>query len=373
MPDENLVTFRQISFRIQIIIMATLGGFLVEQYEIINQINHAIPNLKKMGTANYTNAKVQNRLTALEKLWERCQILNIKLRKVATETDQKGEDYFIKGEFLTAEDTYNTTADYMIDVLDCLNKEVNQSTAVRQDGGDSTILHAAAATGFSVPSLSRMEIPEFSGDRLEWENFRDMYESLIKNNASLSKVTRLQYLKMKLKSDAAALLRHIKITEANFDAAWKALTDEYENTRLIINSHLQAIIDIPAMKYETASSLRSLRDITNSSVDALRNLDCPVDTWDDLLVFLLVRKFALCTRQEWQMTLGDSYTPPTLKSLIDFISKRIRGLDDKSPSIVIINNAKPRTINAKVHSASVQEFGSSREKCPTSKPSSVSV
>ncbi|XP_012230246.2 uncharacterized protein [Linepithema humile] len=343
--------------------MATLKELLKQQDIQTGQISRAITNLKKIGVTNYTVYKVKHRLESLEKLWEKVQLVNVQLIQKASEEERNQLDYFKEDTFLLAEEEYLEASDYMADIIESLSANLPANRSNPGLSGDASLMNTTTASN-SAMKLSRIELPEFSGDRLRWTYFRDMFETLVINNSSLNNVTRLHYLMSKLKGDAALLLRNFKISEDNFEPAWKALTDEFANTRLIINSHLQAIVDLPIVRAESASALRNLRDVTRSSIDALSNLGRPVDKWDDLLIFLLTKKLPSRTRQEWQMELGDSYEPPTFDAFLKFISKRIRGLDDDNPTNTSDTvSGKSCTTKAKIHTASQSSAQDSR-KCP---------
>lgn len=80
------------------------------------------------------------------------------------------------------------------------------------------------------------------------------------------------------------------------------------------------------MKTESVTELKRLRDITNASLSALKNLKRPVEHWDDLLVYFLVQKLSARTKRERNLRLGISKDYPTYAKLIEFVTERIRGL-----------------------------------------------
>ncbi|XP_076301700.1 uncharacterized protein LOC143219711 [Lasioglossum baleicum] len=333
--------------------MDDLQRVIVEQERTITQIERALPNLKKVGVQNYTTAKVKNRMKALDVLWDRCQQLDTQLHQESTEADRIDLNYFATDAFSKAEDVYLTTTDYMSEILHTLTNHPSTHTA-----GDDSKDHTKGVTGRKT-KLSRIDVPTFSGVRIEWEDFRDMFQSMVINDETLTNVERLHYLKASLTGAALKLLSNIRITESNFTHAWKKLNDEFENTRLLITTHLSAIADTPVMKYETADGLRALRDTADSSITALKNLGRPVDNWDDWLVHTLSQKLAPRTRHEWNLKLGESYDPPTWEQFIAFINTRMRGLDGPSTGT---SNAS-RTV-AKTHIATVQPNSATTNKCP---------
>ncbi|EZA55219.1 hypothetical protein X777_05205, partial [Ooceraea biroi] len=53
-------------------------------------------------------------------------------------------------------------------------------------------------------------LPKFSGNYLEWETFRNTFESLVANNEVLSNTQKFHYLKSGLSGDAALLIANLK-------------------------------------------------------------------------------------------------------------------------------------------------------------------
>jgi hypothetical protein len=89
----------------------------------------------------------------------------------------------------------------------------------------------------------------------------------------------------------------------------------------------------------TKSSPVNILDRTKEEVRALEALGCPTQYWDDILVFMTLRRLDDPTRYEWQIDLTNSdkqrklvdaaYTPvlPTFQQLELFLDHRIRALE----------------------------------------------
>lgn len=121
--------------------------------------------------------------------------------------------------------------------------EINDSMAavIEQAGGNSSVVTANASTPAGHVRLPKIELPKFDGNLQKWLNFKDLFDTCIIKEASLSNVERLHYLKACLHGDAEHLLRNISVTEHNFTIAWELLTQRYDCTRRLIKSHLRAI------------------------------------------------------------------------------------------------------------------------------------
>ncbi|KYN23208.1 hypothetical protein ALC57_04374, partial [Trachymyrmex cornetzi] len=179
--------------------------------------------------------------------------------------------------------------------------------------------------------LPRIALPKFSGKITDWENFRNMFESLVACNDTLSNTQKFHYLKTSVTGDAAIMISNLKISEANYESAWQLLIEEYDDKQTLVYTHLHAFAHLPIMKTENVNDLRKLHAVA-SSLAALKNLERPVDTWDDLLVYIMSQKFSPRTRNEWNLKRTEFAELPSYKNLNEFLTMRIRGLSDLADS-----------------------------------------
>jgi len=94
--------------------------------------------------------------------------------------------------------------------------------------------------------------------------------------------------------DAGTVISLLETLDANYSVAWNLLKERYDNKRVIVQTHIRSIIDLPIMSKENAR----LRQIANGAarhVHALKALKCPTDAWDDLLVCILGSKLDTTT------------------------------------------------------------------------------
>ena len=299
-----------------------LSSLLTEQRIQIEQLKRVLINFKKLPKANLTLPKTEGRLANLEKLWEKCESLHVRISQTATQEEIETSSYFRTDEFLTAEDAYLDAADHIQDVLGKLR---GNNVLPTRRGNDSSI---HGSDGGTIMQLPRIGLPKFSGKSTEWESFRGMYESLVAQSDVLTNVQKLHYLKNSLEGEAALLISTIKVSDTNYAIAWDRLVAEYENQSAIIYANIHAFFDLPIMKSESVTELKRLRDQVSSSLVALSNLERPVEHWDDLLVYVISQKFSPRTRNEWSLLRGKSDRYPTYKEIHDFMTERIRGLSE---------------------------------------------
>lgn len=125
------------------------------------------------------------------------------------------------------------------------------------------------------------------------------------------------------------------LTDAN-TVAWNLLRDRYDNKQVIVQAHLKAIIELPSITKENASELRQIADSAARHIQALKALKRPTDSWDDLLVYLLVSKLDATTAREWQSPLTGTELP-TLKHFLDFLAHRSQVLESTAKSANIFS------------------------------------
>ena len=81
-------------------------------------------------------------------------------------------------------------------ITDTLNPQVSTSLSpagILPAGKPVDVTQAKEQASFY--QLTRLDIPVFNEDLLDWPNFHGMFVSLVYNNTSLSKVLKLQLLK----------------------------------------------------------------------------------------------------------------------------------------------------------------------------------
>lgn len=97
------------------------------------------------------------------------------------------------------------------------------------------------------------------------------------DNAKLTKIEKFQYLKSSLSGEVADAIESLELSEENFDVAWKILESRYDKLHVIVQAHIQSILEIPCTKKESYKELRQLLNITTKHINPLKALKRPVD------------------------------------------------------------------------------------------------
>lgn len=146
--------------------------------------------------------------------------------------------------------------------------------------------------------LPKLNLPTFAGKYKGWSPFKDTFTSIIHNHVTLSGAQKLQYLRASLTGDAFNIISSLEISDHNYAVAWETLLHRYDNKRVIVQTHIKAILGLPVASREGARDLRQLMDSASRYVLALKALQRPVDSWDDLLLHILTAKLDSVTLRD---------------------------------------------------------------------------
>lgn len=195
---------------------------------------------------------------------------------------------------------------------------------------DGSLVHEVTMSGGfkSEIKLVNLDVTDFYGDYLDWPSFRDIFNSLVHSNKSLTRDQKFQYLKKSLKGDARNLVIHLPSAEIYYDTAWQILVDRYHNKRALVNNYLEILTEQPKLISNSAKSIRSMIDTTNEALFGMKAFSVDSTHWDPIVVHLLSKKFDSETRVAFEQFLGGSKEVPTVEQIMTFLNTRFRILDE---------------------------------------------
>lgn len=301
------------------------------QREIKNVIEKAFSNYKKTPRERLTVEYVETRLELLESSWQSFHENHKKLYESHSSEEIDESTYVTAEVYDKTEDTYICYKSLLKTVR---NKLVSKSEKPQHNPSAST------ADKQSAVKLPRISIPTFSGKYSEWTTFRDLFISLVHKNESLDNVQRLHYLKGHLSGEAAQLVRHTPVTDANYNECWSLLEKRYDNKKYLSNCILKRLFGLRRLNSESASGLKELLDTTVDCLNALRNLGINVSTWDIIVIHVVTYKLDSETRKQWELFISGDDALPTIDQLKTFIEKRFRALEFVEPRKYTQNNTQ---------------------------------
>ncbi|XP_061728871.1 uncharacterized protein LOC133533829 [Cydia pomonella] len=297
--------------------MSTTEQLLSLLQDTANILQKTQTNLKKCSKARLTRGYLESRLKNIEHYWSIFQSAHQDLLKCTPTERRMDIPYLVNEDYYIHEDLYFCLSGDIKDMLSSFSSGKCNHTAT-----DSSI------TGDKV-KLPRVQPPVFSGSYEDWPTFQDIFESLIHNNSSLTNVVKLHFLKNSVSGEAQALLKHIQVTDANYEEAWKTLKNRYGNKRIIVNAIMKRLFSQKKLYSQTANQIKSLLDTTTECLNSLSNLKVSVESWDPMIVHLIVSKLDTETHKDWEEYSFKS-TPddlPKWSELRTFLETKFRTLE----------------------------------------------
>ena len=202
--------------------------------------------------------------------------------------------------------------------------------------GDSTPHSSSCAEMKSSVVLPQINLPKFKGDHESWLEFRGTFEALIHNNELLSNMQKYHYLKASLEGTAAQIIRPTPFTADNYEAAWTALCEEFDNSKLLIHQHVSALFHLEFDGKEKSSSLKKIVNEVSQHLRCLEMLGLEsADLGNLLLIHLIKNKLDNNTAQEWEKQVNKTGKKnvtakvqcPSWVELKDFLKERATMLE----------------------------------------------
>lgn len=177
--------------------------------------------------------------------------------------------------------------------------------------------------------LPTIQIKTFTGKYEDWEEFKDIFRSCYcSDNNKFDECQKLLYLKTHVQGEPLGLIKNLKSTNENFQAAWDLLEERYQHPGKTFKAHVDAFLDIEPFEMESAKSLKHLLDTTNASLAALNAMEVPLAPANPLLVHLLERKLDEDTLGKWAEDQKGSKSIPTYDKFEKFLIMRINILEN---------------------------------------------
>ncbi|CAH2004051.1 unnamed protein product [Acanthoscelides obtectus] len=203
---------------------------------------------------------------------------------------------------------------------------VNES--IKSDGGSnksevsarSRITHQNVNENLNV-RLPTIDLPKFDGRSDKWLEFRDTFESLIHLNDHITDIQKFHYLRASLVGDAANILVSLEFSSYNYQNAYKALKERYNNEKVLVHQHIQGIFNIEKIMRESASELRKIIDTLSKHLRSIVQLGQPIDNWDALIIFIVTSKLPKVTNQDWEKQ-NKKFRGPTIEKFREFLIDR---------------------------------------------------
>jgi len=116
---------------------------------------------------------------------------------------------------LQKQNKYNDDALESLMILE-QNIEASESPAISGRRGSVASSGSDPSAHSSNVHLPKIQIPKFSGDLLQWQEFWDIYKATVHDDHALSKVQKFSYLRGCLHGEAFSMVQGYQLSEANY-------------------------------------------------------------------------------------------------------------------------------------------------------------
>ena len=183
--------------------------------------------------------------------------------------------------------------------------------------------------------LPKLEVPTFNGNILNWQTFWEQFSIAVHERTNISDAEKLIYLRSSLKDGSAKnVIEGLSHSGTQYNEAVECLRSRYDRPRLIHQTHVKRIVEIPAIKEGSGRELRRLYDVAQQHLRALKAMKC--DPSGHFITSLLELKLDPGTTFEWQKVSQKSSDVPHYSELLEFINLRAQA------SETVLSEPKPR-------------------------------
>ena len=142
----------------------------------------------------------------------------------------------------------------------------------------------------SQSKLPKLVLPKFKGDITLWKTFWDSFCSAVHNNKNLTSIDKFNHLNSLLEGQAKRCIQGLSLSEQNYEAATELLRQRFGNPQLVISTHMDELLKIPACVGDKVSQLRFVYDKISVNVRGLEALGVRASQYGSLLIPVVMSK-----------------------------------------------------------------------------------
>jgi len=211
-------------------------------------------------------------------------------------------------------------------ITDTVEAFVDEIYKIIDRASEATVAVQPLPVRQSFSALPKIELPSFDGSIVNWCAFRDSFKSFVHDDTNVDNIHKFQLLSQSLTGSALSIIKSIPLSAANYNVAWAALTDRFENKRLLATAHLDKLFTFKPIAQESVPALTAFLNIFKENVFTLKLLEVD-DLADFMLFFLGSRVLDLKTRQLFEADICQS-TIPNFDTLVAIVQKRVKILEN---------------------------------------------
>ncbi|GBM61410.1 hypothetical protein AVEN_70771-1 [Araneus ventricosus] len=172
--------------------------------------------------------------------------------------------------------------------------------------------------------LPRLQIPQYDGSILNFNDFSSQFEAAIHKNSNLSDVEKFNYLKSYLIKDTEIAIRGLALTSENYDLSLNILKERFARTDMIIDAHMSQLLNLnPVRKSQDVKSLRRLYSICETHIRGLENNGVDPNSYSSSLYPILLKSIPRDLSLEFSRKMY-AKKENTISDLLEFLKIEIQ-------------------------------------------------
>lgn len=277
-----------------------------------------------LSSGEITQEQVQTRIERLQELWALFNETQAEIKTIKIKEDNQIEQVIQEeqGERINFEENYYKA----LDKARSINFVIQAQAGAPQNERENGCTEHLSRIDIKLPTL---KLPVFAGEYEEWMLFKDTFLSLIHENSKLTDVQKFQYLRSVLKDEALQVVSGLNTSASNYQIAWELLKQNYENKKLIINTHVAKLLEFPSVTKDKHVALRQFAMHIRTHMKALQVLGEPVDNWNTIIIYLARHKLDYYLQREWEEETRqqEPNRMPMMDQFLEFLQERCRTME----------------------------------------------
>lgn len=315
--------------------------------------------------------EIRGRMEQLEKIFESFQIIELEMVTLDEGTTTELEEfetryYRLKAKYSEViesrlhapsfgEDHMNSTTvnaygtNVMHKFLESQSALLDKLSSIQS--AESTNIGINSSRSNVEVRLPKLNIPIFEGEYMEFKSFYDLFTSSIHNNLSLTAAQKFQYLKGLLKGEPFMLVKHLNVSDSNYEEALNKLRERYDKPSIVVDSLIKTFFNIP--KVSRQQDLRKLSNVADEVIRGLRAQGAKAEERDPWLIHILLQKIDRDAHQAWAEH-TNKVEFPSVENFISFINSRCDALE-RLPYLQKVEGNLPKSKVGKSYAGTMQK------------------
>lgn len=202
--------------------------------------------------------------------------------------------------------------------------------------------------------LPAIEVPTFNGEYSQWRGWKNLYTTVVHNNVEYSSIEKFSHLKLKIGNEASEIVKHLDLTEDNYQRAWAEICERYDNERLLVSAELSDMFNAPQIKM-VANEIKHVHDVfkrCQANLESLMKEQNPdaneeqiaCKLWQAVLTFLIESKMEKNVKKELDRSLKNPTKTPAPQGVIEFLRRTFTELDSATGGL----QSKPKFVQSNI-------------------------